>query len=369
MPDWKTDYNEFVLNARNSIMGKGGTAKETYLQMYRAVAQALVDFDEAVSKGRVTDIRSPILRRNLGRMLEGLKQTLPKIMESGLDEATGTAIRAHIVGMQNAIRATGTEIPNLKNVIDNFEKLKTNALSYVPMRQGLDPNFTYRTYLNLGITNLRREIDLAIASGIQRGIPADEFTKELALKMSKNDPEFNKVLQNLGPRGGKLRNGMKNVNIPKDQVRRAKSFLYQARRIAVSEVNNAYNEADLLATREATVVGYNEWQVSGRHYGLPSTPDACTFNYEVDQFGLGEGVFHVETTPSLLHPFCGCYTLKIFREPEEWDTEREPPPPLKEHNERGYRRFFKGKSTAHRNRNLDLVNEKNKLAYEFLEEI
>ena len=74
-----------------------------------------------------------------------------------------------------------------------------------------------------------------------------------------------------------------------------------------------------MAANRSPVIASMKWQVSGRHFGLHSTPDACTMYYQQDIQGLGEGIYSTQTIPSPPHPYCGCYTMKVFREPKDWD--------------------------------------------------
>lgn len=154
------------------------------------------------------------------------------------------------------------------------------------------------------------------------------------------------------------------MQIDRDDIVKAKSFLKQARRIAVTETGNAYHEANRVASIQSEVTGHVRWRVSGRHYGLPTTPDSCTYNFEADQFGLGEGVFYAHTVPPLQHPYCGCFTEMRVRPVEEWDDPKPEPDPPREISERGARRFYKGKSTSHRLTNVERTNELNRLSYQ-----
>lgn len=364
MPRWEDEYNLGILNARNAIIGANGRSTELYLLIYRAVAEALLDLDASIGSDA---IRKAIVRRNVNRMLVQLERLIPTLIDQYQDTIIREIAGAHVDGLVNAVALTGGDISDEVYSLLRSDRIVANALEYYPIRQGLGTNYNFRTLINLRIEDLQSEIDRLIASGINRGISADRLTQEIAVLMSKNDPEFQQVLRNLGPRGGAIRKSMRTIPFDeiKSEVPRARKFLHQARRIAVSEINNAYNEADRLATEISPVVQYNRWEVSSAHYGLPTTPDVCTYAAETDQFGLGVGVFYVETTPSLFHPFCACYTSKIFKRPDQWLEPRPEPKAPRIRTERGARRFFKGKTTAHRERNIEISNNHNRLAYEF----
>lgn len=370
MPDWTEAYDEQVLKARNAIMGKTGKTAQAYLKIYRVIGQAIIDFRREVRKKNITDLRSATVHRNLKALLDGLERQIPAIVDAELRRAIERSIQAHRLGLEEAIRAVNPSKKVVKSIrgtvlFTNPQQIVTNAMEYYPIRQGFSSSYQYRTLINEGLAQLQDDLDRLIGSAIQRGISADNLTKEMAVMLSKNDPEFNRVLRQLGPRGGRLRNAMKGVDLSQPQIDKAKKFLTKMRRIAVSEINNAYTEADRLSSIQSKVVRYNRWEVSGKHWGVYSTPDSCTFNYEVDQYGLGKGVFYPETTPALMHPFCGCWCSKKYAEPEQWLEPAPNPESPNTFSERGYRRFFKGKTTAHRNRNIDKVNRMNELAYWF----
>src|SRR5690606_16184845 len=90
------------------------------------------------------------------------------------------------------------------------------------------------------------------------------------------------------------------------EAKRVKSILYDSRRIAVSEINNHLRLANQASLVQGHVVKAATWQLSGRHAGLPSSPDECDDLATQDKYGLGPGAHLVEYWPDAPHPFCGC---------------------------------------------------------------
>lgn len=350
------EYNQIILNARRELSGANGELRAVYIRIYEATAEALLRIDADLGAGRITDARASVLRRNLITMVDSLGIEAKEIIGGSMDRGIRLIENSHTEGMQRVASVLGVErsLPPVRGVRDT-------ALSQYLVRRGLAPQYNYRTLIDLDIADLKTAVERTISSGIARGISADRLTKELALTMSQNDPEFNAVLRELGPRGGRMLKSMKEID--QADIVKAKSFLKSARRIAVTEVGNAYFEANRVASVQSEVISYVHWEVSGRHYGLPTTPDSCTYNHEADQFGLGEGMFYPQTVPPLQHPYCGCYTTNKIRDPEQWGEPKPEPDPPRTVDERGLRRFYKDQSTAHRERNVKRTNDLNRLAY------
>lgn len=357
MPNkWESDYNRMIALARQRVAGGNGKMRTMYLDMYRVLAESLLRLNNDIASGRISDIRGVRMRRAFQEMAENLGADFTRIIKREIEDSVELIKVAHEEAIRNASAITGVAVNS------NITVLVDDALESSVIRKGLIPEYNYRTLINRGISDLKDDINRLISSGIARGVAPEQLGKELAVMMSRNDQEFQAVLRNLGPRGGRLANSMKEID-PKD-LTRAKNLLFDARRIAVTEVANAYHEADRIASVESEVVAGMKWQVSGRHYGLPTSPDSCTFLHETDQYGLGAGVFYPETCPSLQHPFCACYTLKTFRDPVDWGTPKEEPSAPKMYDERGLRRFFKGKTANFRERQTDRINRLNQLAYD-----
>lgn len=356
------DYRQAVLGARNTVMGNGGINQQTYTRLYDAIARAFADATRDFGEELITPGRFEQMRATFRRMLANIARQAATITGEGVGEAMDEAARSHTRAMRQLQQAAGTDF-----VVD-FSTVKASALDTYIIRRGLPESYNYRTLINRAISHLQPQIDDIIQSGIARGISADRLTLELAKGMSDADPAFLNRLQQINPSrfnaydidALKLPGPIGRQAAPQD----LKKLLYDARRIAVSEINSAYNEADRIASAKNPAIDRVKWEVSGRHYGLPSTPDACTMNYEVDQYGLGNGVFPVQTVPSLLHPHCGCYTYKLFRPPSKW-SDPKPTPPLPALNApRNVKQLFEGKTQNYIERQLNIVNESNRLAYQ-----
>jgi hypothetical protein len=104
-----------------------------------------------------------------------------------------------------------------------------------------------------------------------------------------------------------------------------RTLLYDARRIQVSETNNALRAANDAAVSESPVVLATQWQRSGRHH----VPDVCDMLAETDAHGFGAGFYPAGRFPVAPHSHCACYAGRaLFRRPSEWTDPKPAPRPL-----------------------------------------
>ncbi len=75
----------------------------------------------------------------------------------------------------------------------------------------------------------------------------------------------------------------------------------------------------------------------------------CDIVAEADPHGYGPGIYHPETVPPLLHPYCQCRRRAVLRPPEEWGTPKRPKPEPKEITEEEAARIL-AKNTTERSR-------------------
>lgn len=81
---------------------------------------------------------------------------------------------------------------------------------------------------------------------------------------------------------------------------------YAAMRLARTELNNAFHEAQILQAQSAKWVKSVIWNLSGSH---PSgKPDDCDKYATQNLYGVGPGHYPVDKVPDKPHPQCLCYT-------------------------------------------------------------
>ena len=90
------------------------------------------------------------------------------------------------------------------------------------------------------------------------------------------------------------------------------SVKYNAFRLARTETNNAYREAQNLSAKESDIVKGIKWNLSGSHPEYDICDDWAT----QDLYGLGAGVYPPGSLPPG-HPNCLCYLTDVLYEGEE----------------------------------------------------
>jgi hypothetical protein len=93
------------------------------------------------------------------------------------------------------------------------------------------------------------------------------------------------------------------------------SGLYEdLKRTAATELVDALDEAEKHLHALSPAVGLVEWQISGRHDSLPSSPDVCDLLASQDLYGHGDGLYPAPLIPPHPHPYCECSTRPVVTE-------------------------------------------------------
>jgi hypothetical protein len=79
---------------------------------------------------------------------------------------------------------------------------------------------------------------------------------------------------------------------------------YAAKRLARTEINNAYHAQSIDSARDKPWANGMRWRLSNSH----PKPDNCNLYAEVDN-GIGRGVWPVDRVPGKPHPQCLCYVV------------------------------------------------------------
>jgi hypothetical protein len=78
---------------------------------------------------------------------------------------------------------------------------------------------------------------------------------------------------------------------------------YAALRLARTELNNAFHEAQKLEGASQPFVKGGKWNLSGSH----PNRDVCNELAERDKFGMGAGIYPADKIPDKPHPQCLCF--------------------------------------------------------------
>jgi hypothetical protein len=80
---------------------------------------------------------------------------------------------------------------------------------------------------------------------------------------------------------------------------------YAAKRLARTEINNAYHTTQVLTAQELPWTEGMKWNLSGSH----PKPDICDDFADADDYRLGAGVYPPNAVPEKPHPNCLCYVV------------------------------------------------------------
>jgi hypothetical protein len=92
---------------------------------------------------------------------------------------------------------------------------------------------------------------------------------------------------------------------------------YAAQRLGRTELNNAFRTTSAMTYAESPYVTGVQWTLSGSHPG----DDDCDALAEIDEYGLGDGVFPSDEVPDSPHPNCFCYLVPITPTQEEFQEQ------------------------------------------------
>ena len=318
-------YADRVAEARRQAIGTAqdaaGPKADALDRMYHAYAQMLVDIQADSDTGRITADRADALRASVGERLEQLQGRLSASITEAERGVIREAVRAH--------RQAADEVASMASVSidigEQWAKVPTRVFEQSLQRRGIAGAETLQSIIRRNIQNAADDIDRAINSAIGRGVSWRELTVTIADEMARDDPALAQALQEVEASDLPFSKSdipvtevAERLGLEGDDLRRAKSLIYDARRIAVTEINTAYDEADKTSAAVSPVVDLVRWRTSSRHAGLPSSPDVCTVLEKQDIHGFGPGLYHPSRCPSHPHPHCMCRVETVLREPQDY---------------------------------------------------
>jgi hypothetical protein len=355
---YKNAYQQALLEARKAALSGGGIPRRAYDLLIQVFGRAIVDIDRDLGTGRITSERAEALRRQINRRIIELGRRLGILLDDQKQSMIRAAIAGHEQGILRATEITGV------SVAVNFDAIPDRALQTMMLRRGLFGAEDYKAVINRGLVGMADDIDQYIGSAVARGVNSRTASQELAAMLSRGNDDILKYVEEGRLTRSAINNALRDGELNLEQYQQARSMFYDSRRIMVTETNNAFREADRLSQQESPIVGATKWQVSGRHYGLPSSPDICTIYHEYDLFGMGEGVFPTQNFPAPPHPYCGCYAMAVIRDVELWNTPKQALTQPPELTEEQFSSMFEDATPRKLETQVEEANKYLKLAYE-----
>ena len=318
-------YADRIAEARRQAIGTAqnpsGPKAEALRRMYQAYARMLVDIQADSDTGRITGDRADALRASIGERLEELQGRLSDTITQAERDVIREAARAHRQAAEEVASMAGVSI----DIGEQWAKVPTRVFEQSLQRRGIAGAETLQSIIRRNIQAAANDIDRAINSAIGRGVSWRELTVTIADEMARDDAALAQALQEVeasdlpfSKSDVPITEVAERLGLEGDDLRRAKSLIFDARRIAVTEINTAYDEADKTSAAVSPVVDLVRWRTSSRHAGLPSSPDICTVLEKQDIHGFGPGLYHPSRCPSHPHPHCMCRVETVLREPQDY---------------------------------------------------
>jgi hypothetical protein len=322
-------YTDALAEARARIVGEGGLGRRTAAEMRRVLAQMLVDLNRDVEEGQVTSARAAALRESIDQALQRFRDQAVVVLEQARRDAMQAAAQGHAAGLEQL--ASQEDVP-AGTIAVSFDDVPEQVLRVGMTRRAIGGAETMQTLVNRNVQEAAGDIDDVIESAIGRGVSNQRLTKSLTAELAKGDPELKELVRTMGrEQGVDVDPDADPIEITEDELGRANRLDHDARRIAVSEINSHYHEADVIAAIQSPVIDLLRWRTSSRHTAEKSyVPDICDFMEAADLQGYGAGLYHPAAAPSLVHPWCQCRFEKSFKEPEDYGTGNRELPPERE---------------------------------------
>ena len=293
-----TSYNQALLDARRRGFALGAEALARLARAFESAATAIElilqqDTGDSLTRARASMLRAQIL---------GVVQVLQQRVQGAVTGSVETTI-AEVVAIHQRIT---TELMALEYVPPGlnagFAQLNARVPAVIAARR--QGSATYETLIQRNIQGAGPELDNLITQSVSRGVAPRQLAKDITALLRERESALDPDAYGIDP----------------SQVANLRRLQSDSRRIAVTETMNALREANNQAMQVSPVVRAVRWQRSGRHGGLPSTPDECDVLAECDFYGFGPGYYPPERFPLAPHPYCACVQggPTLLRPPSEW---------------------------------------------------
>lgn len=284
-------YNAALRRARQVTLGNGRVTMGRLQSVFEATAERAAEIigtsTSAFEVARAASMRAQVLE-TLSRaetnarstILQGQQTTIADVVK--LHRSTVTSYAAG-EGISGAL------------VAGTFSQIPARTLAVLASRGSNAAKF--RTLINRHMTDAAGSLDAIINGGIGTGQSARSLARDIASLLVGED----------------IKAGAYGLD-PTD-VSGLKSIWYDSRRIAVTEINNAYRESNHQSLEESGMVGAVQWQLSGSH----PVEDECDDIAAESSEGYEPGFYTLDEWPDAPHPFCMCGQGAVALKPvAEW---------------------------------------------------
>ena len=223
------------------------------------------------------------LRKNTLKIIKGsLKKTVGFRLAAGEERLAKTLVGGRKAELSGRVK---------KAIIDKIYQKLSEALEVELTEQiGELPLTLSETVWDGALVNLR-QMRRIIANAIATGEESWSIAKKLREFLVMPEELWGKELLAIKPGQGVYKSAYKN-----------------AMRLLASTTNEAYERAGLEAAKQKPWVVGMKWNRS------VASPAVCAICYSLataDDYGLGAGVYPLDSFPSMPHPWCYCYGTEV----------------------------------------------------------
>lgn len=311
-----------------------GSLRSQLEGLLQDLEELTVRFVAAVAEGDGYDDTE----RRLEQGAQELKEAAASAVERAQDQGRGRMERAHARGYEAAASAAGvaaSELPDWSpsSSVDPYERAPFDGTARGFVQGAIDEEISYtrqdlkyiRKYVDedeyaRAVANVLAQGDEGIKAALRdRGIDVDDLDLD-ALEDRAAD-----VLQNTKTRGSSRVRGILKELEPDEIARRDPALWNRIKRNGTDSVPRVLDEVAKDLAADSPALELVSWELSSRHSGLESSPDACDVLARQDLYGFGAGKYHPKTTPSHPHTNCECSIAVVTADPSDWgriDNER-----------------------------------------------
>lgn len=335
MPEFNpNDYQRKILQGRRIVMSRSlGDLEADILRLWRQELRSVI---LALRRGDISPQAADRLRRQITAAIQRWTAGTDNIVKIASNRAIGGIRLLH----EELLKDLQSKVSVRLNY--SFEGFNVDALEGMFVRRGINVVNSFKTLQNLEVSStVVKPLGQFLVQAVRSDVPWTVTTAKIGelLSMSSDmgigqlraeairsgvsmldvlSGGFDKI--DFSVYGDEL--GQKMKGILAGVVRK---LLFNARRIAQTEVDVAAHEGERVAAVRNPIVQGLQWKTSGRHRVLNSAPDVCDIFERYNFHGLGAGAFFAESLPAKPHPFDGCTRLFVFRQAGQWDQPKKNP--------------------------------------------
>ena len=293
-----TDYHKSILSLRTIPLKRTRAIEERLDTAMRMAAAQLDDLIRQSKRGNALDRQLWGERRaNLTSLINELAVNLKREITTATSE-----VAQQIAGVRQDETNQLLREQGLPLVVD-FSEIPRQTLELLAQRIDVEG---LKVSSQIWAQNQIKSIENEVLSAIARGTSADELALRLrGYLIGESGLSAQEVTDwRLASRAARRNLGH--------------SILYKAKRLARTEINNAYWEAGRLSAQSSPVVLGILWNLSNRH----PKPDMCDYFHRANLYDLGPGIYPAQHLSPKGHPNCLCYQTDVLLPVTEWGMPR-----------------------------------------------